>query len=185
LIELKIRGRGGQGAVVASEMLGKACFLEHKYPQSFSVFGGERRGAPVFGFLRVDNEPILLKCQIQRPDHEIIFDLSLMDMNEIVQELKPGGVILINTSSEINQFPGLRVFRLGLINGGAIARNVGLETTFNTAVLGAYVRLTGLVKIETLIEALKGMLPSKVEANLQALKQGWEQVKVHLPEEMN
>jgi 2-oxoacid:acceptor oxidoreductase gamma subunit (pyruvate/2-ketoisovalerate family) len=185
LIELKIRGRGGQGAVVASEMLGKACFLEHKYPQSFSVFGGERRGAPVFGFLRVDNEPILLKCQIQRPDHEIIFDLSLIDMNEIVQELKPGGSILINTSSDINKFPRLRTFTLGLINAGAIARNAGLETTFNTAVLGAYVRLTGLVQMETLIEALKGMLVSKVEANVHALKQGWEQVRMHLPEEKN
>jgi 2-oxoisovalerate/pyruvate ferredoxin oxidoreductase gamma subunit len=184
VIELKIRGRGGQGAVVASEMLGKACFLEHKYPQSFSVFGGERRGAPVFGYLRVDSEPILLKCQIQRPDHEIIFDLSLAEASEIVQELKPGGAILINTGFDINKFQSLSGFKLGLVNGSAIARNLGLEATFNTTVLGAYVRLTGLVKMETLIEALKGMLASKVEENIQALKQGYEQVKVHLPGEM-
>src|SRR4030043_1910442 len=77
MIEIKFRGRGGQGAVVASEILGRAFFLEGKYPQSFSIFGNERRGAPVFGFLRVDNEPILLKCQIKHPDHLIILDLSL------------------------------------------------------------------------------------------------------------
>ncbi len=183
MIELKIRGRGGQGAVVASEMLGKACFLENKYPQSFSVFGGERRGAPVFGFLRVDSEPILLKCQIQRPDHEIVFDLSLADLSEIVQELKPGGAILLNTSSGADEFPMLKAFRLGLVRAGAIARNAGLETTCNTAVLGAYVRLTGLVQMESLIEALKEMLPSKIEANLRALKQGYEQAMVREPGE--
>jgi 2-oxoacid:acceptor oxidoreductase gamma subunit (pyruvate/2-ketoisovalerate family) len=178
VIELKIRGRGGQGAVIASEMLGKACFLEGKYPQSFSVFGGERRGAPVFGYLRVDSERILLKCQIQRPDHEIIFDLSLADELEIAQELKPGGTILINTGFEIDAFPKLRAFNLGLVNAGAIAKSAGLEN-FNTAVLGAYVRLTGLVKMDSLIEALAGMLPSKVEENIAALRQGYEKVMMH------
>jgi 2-oxoacid:acceptor oxidoreductase gamma subunit (pyruvate/2-ketoisovalerate family) len=182
VIELKIRGRGGQGAVIASEMLGKACFLEGKYPQSFSVFGGERRGAPVFGYLRVDNERILLKCQIQHPDHEIIFDLSLADELEIAQELKPGGIILINTGFDSDKFPKLRAFNLGLVNATAIAKSTGLESNFNTTVLGAYVRLTGLVKLETLIEALRGMLPSKVEENIAALRQGYEKVTVHLPE---
>jgi 2-oxoacid:acceptor oxidoreductase gamma subunit (pyruvate/2-ketoisovalerate family) len=185
VIELKIRGRGGQGAVIASEMLGKACFLEGKYPQSFSVFGGERRGAPVFGYLRVDSERILLKCQIQHPDHEIVFDLSLVNELEILQELKPGGILLINTGSKIDEFPKLRAFNLGLVNAGSIAKGLGLETNFNTAVLGAYVRMTGLVKMETLIQALKGMLPSKVEENIDALRQGYEKVKMHLPEENN
>jgi 2-oxoacid:acceptor oxidoreductase gamma subunit (pyruvate/2-ketoisovalerate family) len=184
VIELKIRGRGGQGAVIASEMLGKACFLEGKYPQSFSVFGGERRGAPVFGYLRVDSERILLKCQIQRPDHEIIFDLSLADELEVFQELKPGGTILINTGLGIDEFPKLKAFKMGLVNAGAIARSAGLETNFNTAVLGAYIRMTGLVKMETLIAVLKGMLPLKVEENIAALRQGYENVKMHLPEEM-
>jgi 2-oxoisovalerate/pyruvate ferredoxin oxidoreductase gamma subunit len=185
VIELKIRGRGGQGAVVASEMLGKACFLEGKYPQSFSVFGGERRGAPVFGYLRVSSEPILLKCQIQRPDHEIILDLSLAPENETIQELKPGGIVLLNTSLGVDEFRKLRRFNLGLVNAGAIARNAGLEGTFNTAVLGAYLRLSALVKMETLIEALKTMLSSKVEENIQAIRQGYEQVKMYLPEEMD
>jgi 2-oxoacid:acceptor oxidoreductase gamma subunit (pyruvate/2-ketoisovalerate family) len=181
VIELKIRGRGGQGAVIASEMLGKACFLEGKYPQSFSVFGGERRGAPVFGYLRVDSQPILLKCQIQRPDHEIIFDLTLADELEIAREIKPGGTALVNTGFDVGEFPKLREFNLGLVNATAIAKSAGLETNFNTAVLGAYVRLTNLVKMESLEEALKGMLPVKAEENIEAMRQGYEKVRVHLP----
>ena len=58
MIEIKFLGRGGQGVVVASEILARACFEEGLYPQSFSIFGGERRGATVAAFVRVDHEKI-------------------------------------------------------------------------------------------------------------------------------
>jgi 2-oxoacid:acceptor oxidoreductase gamma subunit (pyruvate/2-ketoisovalerate family) len=178
MIEIKFRGRGGQGAVIASEILGRAFFLEGKYPQCFSLFGGERRGAPVVGFLRVDEQPILLKCQIYHPDQVIIFDFSLVDEREIVQELKPSGVILLNTNKEIDFFKELRKFKMGLIDASSIARSMGVGDTFNTAILGAYIRLTNLVKVETLIEAVKAMVPAKVEANIQAVKEAYDQVKI-------
>jgi len=178
MIEIKFIGRGGQGAVVASEILGKSFFLEGKYPQSFSIFGNERRGAPVFGFLRVDNEPILLKCQIKHPDHLIIFDLSLTDEQEIFKELKPNGMILFNSKKEVDFFKNLRRFRIGLIDAGTIARNIGLEGTFNMAMLGAYIRLTNMVKQETLAEAVRRMVPAKIDQNIKAVKEGYKQTKV-------
>ncbi len=185
MIEIKFRGRGGQGAVIASEILGKSFFLEGKWPQAFSLFGSERRGAPVFGFLRVDEEPIFLKCQIQRPDQEVIFDLSLADEKEIFSELKPGGVVLMNTGLEIEHFQKWRSFRVGLINASAIARDAGLGDTFNTAVLGAYVRLTGLIKIETLLSVVRGSVPAKIEANVKAAQRAYEEAKIYLPEGTN
>jgi 2-oxoisovalerate ferredoxin oxidoreductase gamma subunit len=178
MIEIKFKGRGGQGAVVASEILGKSFFLEGKYPQSFSIFGNERRGAPVFGFLRVDNEPILLKCQIKHPDHLIILDLSLTDEKEIFKELKPDGLILINSSKEMNFFANLKRFKIGLIDAGSIARSAGLGDTFNTAMLGAYVRLTHLVRMDTLIDAVRAMVPARVEENVRAVREAYEQTKV-------
>jgi 2-oxoisovalerate/pyruvate ferredoxin oxidoreductase gamma subunit len=185
MIEVKFRGRGGQGAVIASEILGRSFFLEGKWPQAFSHFGGERRGAPVFGYLRVDEEPILLKCQIKDADHVVIFDLALADEKEVFQELKPNGIVLINTSRGIDSFSKWRAFRIGLIDAGAIARSVGLGHTFNTAILGAYVRLTGLVRMETLLTAVRAMVPSKIEENLRAAQRAYEEVKVFKPEEMN
>ena len=179
MIEIKFRGRGGQGAVVASEVLGRAFFSEGKYPQCFSLFGGEHRGAPVVGFLRVDEKPILLKCQIRRPDQLIVFDLSLVDEKEISQEIKPGGTILINTDRGIDSFQGLKGFRVGLVDAGPIARNVGLGGTFNTAVLGAYARLTDLIRMETLIETVRAMVPAKVEENVQAAKEAYRNTKVY------
>ena len=178
MIEVKFKGRGGQGAVVASEILGRALFLEGKFPQCFSLFGGERRGAPVIGFLRVDEKPILLKCQIKHPDHMIIFDLSLTDEKEIFQELKPSGLVLINSNKEIDFFKNLRRYKIGLIDAGLIARNAGLGGTFNMAMLGAYTRLTHLVKMETLTEVVRKMVPAKIEQNIMTVQEAYQQAKI-------
>jgi 2-oxoisovalerate ferredoxin oxidoreductase gamma subunit len=179
MIEIKFRGRGGQGAVVASEILGRAFFLEGKYPQCFSLFGGERRGAPVVGFLRVDEQPILLKCQIYHPDQMIIFDFSIVNEMEILKELKPNGSLLINTHQGIDFFGKLRRFRVGLIDAGGIARGLGLGGTFNTAMLGAYVRLTNLVSLETLTETVRDMAPAKKEENVEAVREAYNQMKIY------
>jgi len=184
MIEVKFRGRGGQGAVIASEILGKCFFLEGKYPQAFSLFGGERRGAPVFGFLRVDEKPILLKCQVRNPDHEVIFDLSLADEEEVLHELKPGGAVLINTKSGIDHFPRWRSRRIGLVDACAIAVSEGLGDNFNTAVLGAYVRLTGLIEMGTLETVIRQMIPSRVESNVQAARRAYHETSIHDSKEM-
>jgi 2-oxoisovalerate ferredoxin oxidoreductase gamma subunit len=184
VIEIKFRGRGGQGAVMASEILGRAFFLEGKYPQCFSLFGGERRGAPVTGFLRVDKEPILLKCQIKRADHLILFDLSLVDEQELLNEVKPGGLILLHTEKEIHAFTRLRRFKIGLIEAGALAREVGLGETFNIVMLGAYAAVAEALCVESLVRAVKTMVPGKVEANLKALQEGYQKVKIFEREEL-
>ncbi|MCX8117750.1 MAG: 2-oxoacid:acceptor oxidoreductase family protein [Desulfobacterota bacterium] len=179
MIEIKFKGRGGQGVVVASEILGKALFEEGKYPQCFSLFGSERRGAPVFGFLRVDQKPILLKCQIRRPDHLVIFDQSLLDEAEVLQELKPGGTLLVNTEREIDAFERLRQYHIGLIDVGPIARKAGIGAVWNTAILGAYASLTHLVKKETLIEVIRKTISTKIESNLEAFEEAYDKVKTY------
>ena len=179
MIEIKFKGRGGQGVVVASEILGRAFFTEGKFPQSFSLFGSERRGAPVIGFLRVDEAPILLKCQIKRPDHLILFDLSLMEPEEVLQELKPNGILLINTDQEIDSFKLLRHYKIGLIDAGPIARGAGVEGALNTTMLGAYAALTHLVRKETLIEVVQGMISVKTESNIEALQEAYDKVRIY------
>jgi len=61
MIEIRIHGRGGQGAVIASEVLASAFFKEGKFVQAFPAFGVERRGAPVTAFTRVDEQPIRIR----------------------------------------------------------------------------------------------------------------------------
>jgi len=179
MLQIKFRGRGGQGAVVAAEILGKAFFKEGKWPQAFSLFGSERRGAPVNAFLRVDNGPIYLKCRIYHPDHVLVFDSSLVDDQEVLGELKPGGLALINTSCDISRLQRWRSLCLGLVDAGEIARSLGLGNSLNTAMLGAYVRLTRLVGLETLISAVQSMVPAKIDANIEAVRVAYERVRIY------
>ena len=66
--EVRIHGRGGQGAVIASKLLAAALFRDGLSVQAFPAFGVERRGAPVTAFLRCAKKPIQLRCEITDPD---------------------------------------------------------------------------------------------------------------------
>jgi 2-oxoacid:acceptor oxidoreductase gamma subunit (pyruvate/2-ketoisovalerate family) len=179
VLEIKFIGRGGQGAVIASQILAKVFFLMGKYPQCFSVFGGERRGAPVGSFLRVDDKKILLKCEIRRPDHIIYLAPDLVDEKELESTLKPDGIILINNALTDNEFAGLRKFRLALVDALSIAEEQGLGGTINTAILGAYARASNAVSMDLLEQAIKESVPAKVEANIAAAKQAYEATKLY------
>ena len=97
MIEIRIHGRGGQGAVIASEVLASAFFKEGKFVQAFPAFGAERRGAPVAAFARVDDQPIRIRHFIYEPDHIIILDPTLIESTQVDSGLKEGGWIIINT----------------------------------------------------------------------------------------
>jgi 2-oxoacid:acceptor oxidoreductase gamma subunit (pyruvate/2-ketoisovalerate family) len=170
MLEIKFMGRGGQGVVVASQILARVYFLMGLYPQCFSVFGGERRGAPVASFLRVDRQKVLLKCAIQRPDHLIYMAPDLLDEKEVVSTLKPGGWVLINESMGRRDYQGLANTRVALVDALAVAQEAGLGGTINTAVLGAYVRASQAIPLQHLERAIFQSVPSKVDQNLQAAR---------------
>ena len=78
MIEVRFHGRGGQGVVVASEVLANAAFREGFEVASFPYFGVERRGAPVTAYARYDRKPIRLRSSIYEPDYVVVLDSSLM-----------------------------------------------------------------------------------------------------------
>ena len=78
MIEIRLHGRGGQGAVVGATILAKAVMKEGNYAQAFPLFGAERRGAPVQAFLRVDSKYIYMKDIVEKPDHVVVLDAGLI-----------------------------------------------------------------------------------------------------------
>ena len=173
MVEIKFLGSGGQGVVVASELLARACFEQGMYPQSYSLFGAERRGAPVAGFVRVSDHKIYLKCDIDRPNHLALFDKSLYNEKEINEQVIPGGYVLVNGDGSFR--PGnLKNFRVGRIDALEIAKKHGLGSIVNTAILGAYVRVTEIVRFETLIEVIEDTISTATEANIAAAKVAFE-----------
>jgi 2-oxoacid:acceptor oxidoreductase gamma subunit (pyruvate/2-ketoisovalerate family) len=174
MVEIKFSGRGGQGVVIASQILAKVYFLMGMYPQCYSLFGGERRGAPVASFLRVDSERIFLKCEIRRPDQMIFMAHDLVDAREVESTLKPDGLVLINDSLAPQDFSSLRKFRLAMVDALAVAEEMGLGNTVNTAMLGAYCRATHAISMTSLEEAIRDTVPAKVSANIDAARRAYE-----------
>ena len=78
MIEVRFHGRGGQGAKIASRILGHSGILAGLYAQDFALFGAERRGAPVVSFTRLSTEPIDRRGDIERPDLVVVLDDSLL-----------------------------------------------------------------------------------------------------------
>jgi 2-oxoacid:acceptor oxidoreductase gamma subunit (pyruvate/2-ketoisovalerate family) len=176
LRELRIHGRGGQGAVVASKVLASALFAEGRSVQAFPAFGVERRGAPVTAFVRFSSGPILLRCEIQAPDDLIILDPTLIKAVDVTQGLKPGGTILINSDRPPETYAGLaQSFRVALVDASAIARehDLGSKTqpVVNTAILGAFAADSGVVGLEAICAAIADAVPGKREQNIAAARE--------------
>jgi 2-oxoacid:acceptor oxidoreductase gamma subunit (pyruvate/2-ketoisovalerate family) len=175
MIEIRFQGRGGQGVVVASEIFARACFEEGYYSQGYSIFGGERRGAPVAAFVRISDEKIYLKCDIEHPDHLVMFDSTLFSLAEIEAQLRPEGTLLFNIAGDLEpRFSGN--YRVGLIDAQKISRNHGLGAIVNTAVLGAYARLSGIVSLDAVLKEIANTVPAAVEENLAAAREAYESI---------
>ena len=78
MIEVRFHGRGGQGAKIASRILGRSGFLSGLYAQDFALFGAERRGAPLASFTRLGQEPIGERGYVETPGLAVVMDDSLL-----------------------------------------------------------------------------------------------------------
>ena len=184
MIEVRFHGRGGQGAVVASEILASALFAEGKFVQAFPAFGIERRGAPVAAFLRISSEPIRLRCQIESPDHVVILDPTLISVVDVTSGLKSGGWILVNSDQDPDAFPGLTTagWRVATVDASGIATRLRLggktNPIVNTAILGAFAQVTGLVTLESVVKAIEEGAPVKPRQNREAAREAFGAVRM-------
>jgi pyruvate ferredoxin oxidoreductase gamma subunit len=175
MIEVRFHGRGGQGAVTSAEMVALAAIEEGKFAQSFPSFGPERRGAPVISFARVSEKTIRLRSKIYQPDVAVVLDPSLLKILDPSQGLKPGGILIINTNKLPDQVRaefGYKV-KLALVDADTIAREeLGLPIT-NTTMIGALVKGTGIVSLESLEHPLRVRFGRGAERNLKALQRAF------------
>ncbi|MEL9999066.1 MAG: 2-oxoacid:acceptor oxidoreductase family protein [Thermoplasmata archaeon] len=171
MFEVRFHGRGGQGAVTAANILATAAFYEGNDVQSFPFFGVERRGAPVEAYTRIDQKKIDIKMYIYNPDAIVILDTSLMDKVDVLKGLKNGGYIILNTQKKPEEF-NFKNFKVAVVDATDVAVNLGLGSKsspiVNTAILGAYSKAVGNVKIESVVRAIKESAPTKPEENAKA-----------------
>jgi len=151
MIELRIHGRGGQGAVVASKLLAEAAFLRGRYVQSYPDYGVERRGAPVVAFARIaePGDDFFVRQDIREPDHLLVLDPTLLASSPVLSGLKAGGWVVVNCPEGPASLGVPEGYRVATVDAAAIAVRHGLgsrtQPVVNTAILGAFVRATAVV----------------------------------------
>lgn len=182
MIECRFHGRGGQGAVTGCELMVYALNREGKYAQAFPFFGFERRGAPVTSFLRIDNEPILIRQQVYEPDAVVVLDAGLVGIVPWQRGIKRGGLVVLNIpeGKELKLSP--EISTLATVDATGLSLQVFGPTAIpitNTAMLGALAKATGWVKPENVYEAVKYRFSGPMgERNVKAVQMAYEQTKV-------
>lgn len=175
MIEIRIHSRGGQGGVTASKLIAQAAFLDNKYSAAFPLYGAERRGAPVTSFTRISDSEIKISSQIYNPDIVVVLDDSIMDLVNVTEGLKPGGLLVVNTSQQ-DKLP-CGQFKVATVNVTDIALANGLllsgNPILNTPILGALASL-GVIKLDNALTAINETFSD--DRNVKAAKEAYEKV---------
>lgn len=187
LLEIRWHGRGGQGAKTAAQLLAEAASSVGKYIQGFPEYGPERMGAPVLAFTRISDEPINVHCHVTEPQIVVVLDPTLLGKGDVTAGVPEDGVFLINTDcspAEMRQVMKLEGRKVYTVNASKIAEETIGRPIPNTPLMGALVKITGIMSLDALLEDTEKKLskkfagrPEVVEGNLKAVRRAYEEVQ--------
>jgi pyruvate ferredoxin oxidoreductase gamma subunit len=175
MFQIRIHGRGGQGVVTAAELLSVAAFAEGAYAQAFPSFGSERTGAPVAAFCRIDDQPIRTREPVVTPDCVIIQDPTLLHHADVLTGLRPGGYVLVNATEPMALGADATVLTVPATE--LALRHLGRPVP-NAALLGGFAALTGRLRLESVLSAIRERFPARVaDGNVTAARDAYRIVR--------
>lgn len=182
MIEIRLHGRGGQGAVTASWLLAEALYHDGKYTQAIPMYGTERRGAPVTAFVRVDDVRVKERDLVHEPDIVFCLDPLLSKRPSIVEGLKKGGLLILNYPHPPEEVELGGDFKVATVDATKIAMETLRMPITNTAILGAFAKVTGLVSLEGIEKAILHRFPGRVgKMNMDAVHRSYKEVSELVP----
>lgn len=186
LLEIRWHGRGGQGAKTGALLLGEALVNTGKFMQAFPDYGPERMGAPMRAYNRISDEPITIHSGVTSPEVVVVLDASLLGKVDVTAGLPEEGVLIVNTAKtpgEIRKELGLSGRKLYTIDASKISQETIGRVIPNTPMLGALVKVTGVVDYEHLITDTRKKLtkkfqhkPEVIEGNIKAIERAYQEV---------
>lgn len=188
-MEIRWHGRGGQGAKTAALLLGEAAAAAGKYVQAFPEYGPERMGAPVLAFNRISDEPINIHCHVQKPKYVVVLDPTFIGKSDLTNGVPEDGAIIVN-SGEAPEMIRRKLKlegdprRVFTVDANKIAvETIGRQIP-NTPMIGAFVRVTGILELDDVVEDSRRKLekkfrhkPEVIEGNLNAIRRAYEEVR--------
>jgi len=180
MIEVRFHGRGGQGAVTSAELMALAAIDEGQYAQAFPSFGPERRGAPVVAFLRISETQIRIRSKVYQPDVVVVLDPTLLDIVDVAAGLKPKGLVIVNTSKSCEQLRKDYGFkgRLAVVDASKIALEEMKVPITNTTMLGALIRATSIISLDSMDKPLAGRFGKIAERNKRSMQRAFDETEL-------
>ncbi|MBP8654031.1 MAG: 2-oxoacid:acceptor oxidoreductase family protein [Proteocatella sp.] len=170
-------GFGGQGVMSMGQLLAYAGMIEDKYVSWLPSYGPEMRGGTANCGVTVSDEEI--GSPIITNDADIAIVMNLPSLIKFEKDVKPGGKIFIN-SSLIEKKVERTDIEVYYIDANKIAADIGNIKAANLVMLGAVLKSTPIVDIESILEAFKKVFgPSKerfIPQNREALVKGGESI---------
>lgn len=180
MIEVRFHGRGGQGAKIASRILGRAGFLSALQAQDFALFGAERRGAPVVSYTRLSSEPIDERGNIDRPNLVVVMDDSLLKeaAGQVFLGVEDKTPLFINgvrdrLDANLKDLPAAN---FQFVDLSAIARELIGSVFVSAAAAAIAAKCVPSISLAALADAVRtelaefGLAPELVEKNLVAAR---------------
>ncbi len=186
ILEIRWHGRGGQGTVTAAKVLAEAVMAEGKNVQAFPEYGPERMGAPLRAYNRVSSLPMTIHCQVTNPAVVAVVDASLLETVDVTEGATEDAVFVVNTSkapSEVRSKIGLTAAqKVFCVDGNKISTETIGRVMPNTPMLGAVVKATGVIQLDTLLKDIRSSFGKKfseaiIKNNLDAASRAYEEVK--------
>jgi pyruvate ferredoxin oxidoreductase gamma subunit len=181
---IRFHGRGGQGVKTAGRVLGSAFFAEGFEVQDAPRYGAERRGAPLFAYVRAARRPIQERGPIRDPDLVVVADDSLVGLPAAGVLLGADAHTVLLLDSELpaeewrrrTAFPG-PILTLSGQEEGSAPRHGGV------ACAGAAARCVGVLSAASLEHAvrleLEDLRREQLEAGLAQARRAFEALAEH------
>ena len=184
IFEIRIHGRGGQGAKTAAQFIVEAALSKGKHIQSFPEYGPERAGAPMKAFARISDKEIRTYAPVVNPDVVIVIDHTLLDSVDVTEGLDEKGVLLVNTSLSSDEIKKKTKFngKCMTVDATKIAIEAVGRNLPNTPMIGALIKATNCISMKDIEDSinhkfLKKIGEEKTKATIDAVKKAYEELK--------
>ncbi len=172
--EIIIAGFGGQGVLSMGKILAYSGIMQDQEVSWMPSYGPEMRGGTANVTVIISDEKISSPV-INKFDTCVILNQQSMDKFE--SAVKPGGYLLYDPNGIIKH-PTRTDIKIFTVEGAKAAAEMGNAKVFNMIILGAYLKMRPIVKMDNVIAGLKKSLPERyhklIPLNQEALEKGME-----------
>jgi 2-oxoglutarate ferredoxin oxidoreductase subunit gamma len=174
--EIIIAGFGGQGVLSMGKILAYSGIMQNQEVSWMPSYGPEMRGGTA-------NVTVILSDERISSPYLKVFDTAIIlnqqSMDKFEKSVKPGGVLIYDPNGIIDH-PTRNDINIYQIEGSKLAAEMGNKKIFNMVIMGAFLKIKPIVKLENVIAGLKKSLPERyhhlIPLNEEALKIGMNNV---------